>query len=271
MRKNRRGFLPLLISITFLGCSFNTDQVYFDRAQKAQSEEKYDVAIQEYKRVIEVDPGSPKALEAAEKAAFVARTFTEDFTSLIHFLKIILLRSPNEKVRVSAQKEIADIYFINLNNYSRAIEEYSRLLPLISDEPEKIETQLRIAKAYYFLGQFQQALFEIESTSKLKSTEKQKFETLLLKANILTGQKDYDDAAAIFLKMISEFPQMAKAEKVRVNLAVCYEELKKFDLAIEELVAYGKETPVEKDFVELKVERLKRIKELQPGAGGMRK
>lgn len=85
MRKNRRGFLPLLISITFLGCSFNTDQVYFDRAQKAQSEEKYDVAIQEYKRVIEVDPGSPKALEAAEKAAFVARTFTEDFTSLIHF------------------------------------------------------------------------------------------------------------------------------------------------------------------------------------------
>jgi tetratricopeptide (TPR) repeat protein len=263
--------LVLFFVLAFLGCSFRVETVYFEKAVKAEKEGNYPQAISDLKRVIEVLPDSKIALEAAQKGAFLARTFTEDYGSLLFFLNTILLGSSSANVRIGAQREIADIFFENLANYPRAIEEYSRLLPLSIPEAEKKIIQLKVARAYYFMGQFQQALYEIEAFEKSDLNEDQKFDAQLAKANIFTGQKKYDLAIEALDGLLKDYPQRAKSEKLLLNLAVCYEEKKEFEKAIEKLLAYREEDPKESDFIDLKIERLRKFKTLLPGAQGMKK
>ncbi len=255
----------------FLGCSFSTEELYFEKATNAEKEEKYDLALNYFLKTIEVKPESNLALQAAQRGAFVARSFTEDYGALLKFLRAILLRSNEIDTRIGAQAEIGDIYFEKLANYPKAIEEYSRLLTVKMSSPQKLDFRLKIAKAYYFMGQFKQSEFEINELEKIGIPETKKFEVELMKGNIYTGLKKFDSAIKVFQNLISNFPEKSKEEKVRMNMVVCFEEKKEFDSAISTLQKVALENPDEKDFIDLKIERLRHIKGLQPGAKGFKK
>ena len=263
--------LLLVLSLGISGCQLSTDDHYLRQAQKFEANEDYKQAISHLFRVIEVSEDNEKILKAAKHGAFLARTFTKDYESLLKFLRIIVLRGDKAKAREEAQFEIAEIYFSKLGDYSKAIEEFNRILNLDLDSSVKTDIRLKIVRSYYYLGQMGQAKLEIEDVEKREASEPFDFELSFLKANILTGLNDLSAAIQVYQRLLQEYPAQAKTEQVPINLAVCYEEKKDFDKAIEILASIEPEDIAQKEFIDLKIQRLKEIKELQPGAKGYRK
>ena len=76
------------------------------------------------------------------------------------------------------------------------------------DAVEKLNIQLKIARSYYHIGKLEQAHIEIQ-----KIQQGNQFEVLVLKGDILLGQRRFHRAASIYEETIKKFPQQSIANK----------------------------------------------------------
>ncbi len=260
----------IFVLACILGGCFSTDSMDFQRAERAAKAKQPEEAIKYYYRVIQRDPRSEKAMIAAREAARISYFDSRNYPAALNFYKHIVLYSPQGDERKEAQKKIALINYEQLADYRQAIAEFYKLLDLPHSLSEEFEFRFNIAKSYYFLNNFFQAQSEIETLLKHNIIPEQKFETLLLRANILLATKKMDVAAETYLKIIQEFPERAKKESVALNLAVCYEEQKKFHEAISTLQGLrdSYSTP---EFIDLRIKRLQERASYLPGAKGLKK
>ena len=126
------------------------------------------------------------------------------------------------------------VFFNHVSDYKQAITEYTRLLSLPHSEAEKRKYKFAIAKSYFFISNFFQA--EVEVNSLIDSdnpTNPNNYEPMVLKANILLTTKQVAKATELFKEIIKNFPQISKKDRITLNLAVCYEESKDFETAID--------------------------------------
>ena len=87
---------------------------------------------------------------------------------------------------------------------------------------------------------------------------------------ILMTTKKIDEAIKLFKKLLEENPRKAEKENVGINLSLAYEEKKDFSQAMK-ILEKMKDTYPTKEFIELKINRLKQRAKNQPGARGLRK
>ena len=92
----------------------------------------------------------------------------------------------------------------------------------------------------------------------------------LLLANIKHSDKHYDEAISLYNLILKDYPVQAQKENVMLSLAVCYEDTKQIQLAIDTLNKM-KDNAQDRFFVEQKIARLKEKMAQQPGARGLRK
>lgn len=253
----------LLFCWSLWGCGNSVDQ-QLRQGLSLQSQGAYREATIELERVMKREPGTHRGLQAARANAKILLYDLKRFDAAIEALKYIVLYSKDHEERNKAQMQTAQIYFDNLGWYDRALIEYGKLLSTDLTKEEKLKVKLAMARCYYYLGQFEQSLREInEYETKTSSLGEGDFDILLLRANILLAQKNIAQAARSLVTLLTEFPERSKKENVPINLVLCYEELGYFQKAIDLLISLRKDYEP-KDFIDLRIRKIQQRVQNQP-------
>lgn len=264
-----RIFLIISLVLVLSACS-SQEEADFKLAQKEMAQGHHRIALSYLEKVIKRNNRSKYPLEAAREAARISFFEIKDFNKAVQYHHFIVLNSPDEKERLESQKQIAAIYFNNLQNYPAAIIEYSKLQQMPHSDLEAAQYKMNVARAQYYQNNFFQAESEIDSLLKLKSDDSTRFSALMLKGNILVAKKEFPQAIEIFKGLIKSFPDKSNQENVPLILAVCYEENFDFKSAISILEEHKtKYSPPE--YIELRIKRLQERMKNAPGAKGFRK
>ncbi|MGZ3768444.1 MAG: tetratricopeptide repeat protein [Bdellovibrio sp.] len=262
-------YLLVVILFVLVACS-SQEQADYKQAQKEIAEEHYRIALSLLDQVIKRNASSDLPLAAAREAARISFFEIKDFDKAIQYHRFIILHSLNEKERLDSQKQVASIYFNNLQNYKLSLVEYSKLQELPHTDIEAAQYKMNMARAQYYLNNFYQSESEIDALLKLKSNDDIHFNALMLKGNILVGKKDFKAAAEIFKNLLQNHPEKAIQENVALTLAVCYEENFDFKGAIAVLEQYRNKY-TRQEYIELRIKRLQERMKNAPGAKGFRK
>ncbi len=255
--------------MSIVGCS-SQESADFKQAQKSISEGHFRIALDHLDRVIKRNSSSKYTLEAAREASRISFFEIKDFNKAIKYHHFLVLNSTDEKERLESQKQIASIYFNDLQNYQQAIIEYSRLFQMPHTDLEESQYRINIARAHYYLNNFFQSASEIDEVLKLTTDENVNFGALMLKGNILVAKKDFPKATEIFKNLINKYPEKAALENVALTLAVCYEESDDYKSAID-ILEQHRSSYKPPEYIDLRIKRLKERMKNAPGAKGYRK
>ncbi len=270
MKKSLKVLVATGLALSLLSCTNSTD-LEMQRGDRARAAGDFEKAVHHFRRVMKAEPTEERSLAAAEKAAEASLFELKNFTQALTFYKHIVIHSADQEQMLAAQKKVAEIVFRNLGDYDQAVREYYRLLELPHTPEEKMEYQMNLARAYFYLNNFYQSKVEIEQILEGRPKEHpDNFPALLLKANIFVSTKETDKAIEAFTELNELFPERANKEQIYLNLALAYEEKKDFDKAIEILTAALEHYPTP-EFLKLRIQRLETRKSLLPGAQGLRR
>ncbi len=243
----------------------------FKEAQKNSKRGDYKVALGYLDRIVKRNsPNTSYGLEAAREAFKLSFYELKNYPKAVNYLRFLVLHSGDQKERLESQKQIASIYFNDLQDYQASIIEYSKLQQMPHSDLEAAQYKLSVARAQFYLNNFFQAESEIDTLLKLKAIGTLRAGALLLKGNILIARKEYPKAIDVFKTLMAESPEYATQENVGLTLAVCYEENNNFKDAIRVLESFrGKYSPPE--YIELRLKRLSERLKNAPGAKGFKK
>lgn len=262
--------LALAICLSMTSCHLTPQRKYVSEAQKSAVVKDWARALEYYEKTVKVSPESQEAMLASREASKIALVEARDYSKLTVFLRHIIHHAKSQKERVEAQKLLAEIYFDKLTDYKTAIIELNRALEHYKTGKESSSLRLMLARAHFFLNDFYQAKSEIEFTLRDNADQELIFKAQLLKASILFNEKKLDEAISIYQKLMTEYPDKAKAEQVALSLAVCYEDKEDFQRAIEVLEKM-KDGQSGNEIIDVKIKRLQERQAQAPGARGLRK
>lgn len=262
----------VLTALSFLlaGCTFSMDWLRSVRAQRAISQQDFASALPLLQQIVDHQPQTERGINAARQGARVAHLEAKNYPSALVFYKHLILQSPDPMERKTAQRAIAQIYFENLQDFDQAVFEYEKLLKQDNTADEAFKYRLNLAKSHLQLNNSEQALNELNILLEKSPDNEQVFDIKMIKANVQVSNRQLADAAATWENILKEFPERAAKEKVALNLAVCYEEMKNFDRAIGVLEGL-RETYPEPEFLDKRIERLRERASNQPGAQGWKR
>lgn len=267
--------LKLLFSISaflFLSSCLSSTELELKRARQLLVEKKPAEAAAMFERVAARVGDKPEAAVASFEAAKIFQYDLKKFDAAIRNYRSVVARSVDSAVRREAQLKIAGLLFYDIQDFTGAVVEYSKLLELQHSTSEEIEWRSRIAKAYYYLGNYFQSSVEADRVLKIATgvDEEAVYQTYLLKANIHVGAREHEQAAMVLTSMIAQFPDRSKRDSIALMLAVAFEEQRNFVKAIEVLEKVREYDP-RRSFFDEKIKSLKDRQSQQPGARGFRK
>jgi tetratricopeptide (TPR) repeat protein len=251
------------ILVIVLGCSpFKRE---FKKANDLLAEKKTAEALIHIDRAIALAKDNESKVLSYRLAARITHIETKEFQKAIAYYRRLVLESNDRSEQATSQKMISEISFENLNDYPQSIIEISKFLDLPESKAEANRYRLMLARAYYYTNNRVQALVEVENALKTTMDDELKFQYLVLKGNIFSGQKDLKSATAAFREVVRAFPEKSVKDNVAVILSANLEEMFEFDEAIKVLEDLRPHYS-NPEYVNLKIERLKMRKKNQPGA-----
>lgn len=242
----------------------------FNRATDEAKKSHHRIALSYFDRVLKRDQEGDWGLRAAREGARISVFELKDYKKAGEYLRHLVLHSSDPIELEQAQRQLADVYFENLNDYAKAYAEFSKLLTMKLSSIERAKIQIKMARASFYLGDFRQAESEVETVLANPLESVTRFQALTLKGNILVAQKQYAKAAEIYQLALKDFPDLAREEHVHLQLAVCFEEDQRYRDAIATLEAI-RTTYQPPEYIELRIKRLQEKIRNQPGAKGFRK
>ena len=183
----------------------------------------------------------------------------EKFSSAVLILENFLKKNTGQKKTKILKQKLAEISFYHLKDYNKALKYYTELLKISLLPTEKFSAQYHIAKAFYYLGKYSQALIEVERCFFKGVLIDEEKKALLLKGRIFMAQEDFDKALALFQAQIKKNPD--QRDFFREYIAFIYESQENFLKAAQELKKIEKPSI----FIQGQIERLKKRQNSQPG------
>lgn len=258
----------LFLSLFFLSSCSPPDEKEYSKGIKEVEAKNYRTSLLHFENCIKYSPTSTWAISAAREAARISQYEIKNYAKAIFFHKHLVLYSHDSEERIKSQKEIAYLNFDSLQNYQVAVVEFYKLLQMTEKDSEIATYKLSIARAHYYLNNFEQAQSELNEVSRLKIPDNLQFDMMILSGNILVAQKNYAKAIFIYTELMKKFPEMSKKENVPLTLGVCFEENNQFKESIE-ILEKIKDTYKPAEYIELRIKRLKERLKNQPGAKGL--
>lgn len=242
----------------------------YKEAQEEISQGHHRIGLSSLDRVMKRAPGSEYAIKAARDGARIASLEIKDHKRALQYYQFLVLHSKDSGERMSAQKQLASIYFDQLQNYDQAIIELNKLIRDTDSDTDIAKNKLDIARANYYQNNLFQAQSELDDLLKLNIEDNERFSAWVLKGNIHIALKEYGKAIEILKKVTSLYPHKSLQENVYQTLAVCYEEIDNFVEAIKILESV-REKSAKPEYLEIRIKRLKDRQKNRPGARGLRK
>lgn len=264
--------LCLVIALTFFalgGCSFFLGNSV-DRALSFERSGNPTRALEIIRAVLLTAKDTEERARAAREGARIAMFVQKDYREAAGFNSELILNSSDPKERLQAQMQLSSIYLDQLVDYPAAVREINRLLPKLRDPTERAAFRLSLARAYFYMNNFEQADDEASQILMGPTDPDDRFHALLLRGNTALARKSVEKASGFFRQALAEFPERSERENVAITLAVAYEEIKDFKSAISALEEAKIRHP-NPDLLEIRIQRLKARQKQQPGARGLRK
>ncbi len=97
-------------------------------AEKLWTEKNYAAAVLEFDRIVKESPNTSLGLQSLWRASMTRTLFLNQQEDALKGLLSFIERASSSELVPQVQREIGDIYFSKLNQYSKAIEYYQKLL-----------------------------------------------------------------------------------------------------------------------------------------------
>lgn len=266
-RRVARAVFLSLATLVVSGCQ-PPEKRELARAQATAARGHFRTSLTYFENVLLRAPTSPSALAAAREGTKISLLDLKDHKKAIEFSRHLVHYSPDPEERISAQKQIASLYFDHLQDYGRAVIEYGRLMSMPTAHSDRPAFQLAIARSNYYLGKFDQAESEMERLLAEKLDPPNRFSALMLWGNVLVARKNFSKAVEVYKTTMREFPDRSRDENVGLSLALCYEENGDYRNSVAVLEGLrGSYSPPE--YIDFRIKRLKERQKNQPGAKGL--
>lgn len=163
-RNSQTKFYALLLLLAgealFSGCTVQSSiSNRYLTAEKLWTEKNYAAAVTEFDRIVKESPNSTIGLQALWRASMTRTLFLNQQESALQGFEAFLERASSSELAPEAQKEIAEIYFSKLNQLTKAIETYQRMIDSKKFKPDDEAFFLyRVSRAHFLLGHLKKAI-----------------------------------------------------------------------------------------------------------------
>ncbi len=250
-----------------LSCQSRSEKLYSQAYEKINQNQFAD-AIELLKSSAALEKENLKKTKALFEAARLLRFEIHNYDAALVILRKIVLESEDAKLRLLSQESIAEIYFDHLQDYLLALNELLILEPLLLESKKKENVRLKIAQAQRFSGNNAAALEYVEVA--LKNSDALRNNFLKLKAQIFQSQQKYDEALKIYENMFLKTPEYFIRENLFAAVSAVQEEKKDYKTAIEYLEKNTNQI-ADKNYLELRIKKLKEKQLAKPFSKGVRK
>lgn len=237
--------LFLALAIGLASCSPQPAKKAYILAEKLWQEERYPAAALEFERVVRLDPDGKLGSQALYRLGMTQTLFLDQQVGAIRTFREFIRKNPEENAEGvwSSKVQIGEILFEKLKRYDEAIDHYSGLLNERPSAAEADEFQYRIAKGYFYLWKFDEAIqaFQslMEKSTSLDWKERAEFEVIITKFTAAEQKPEnkrdaiYLDLADQFRKFLAQHPRSPYASQAKFHVAACLEEMDQLDQAYE--------------------------------------
>lgn len=262
----KKGFF-IFFSFFVFSCTPQYDRNYTEAYAEIEKGH-FRIATDLLEKAAQQDKDDKKRTKAYVEAARIARFEIQDFERAIRLNRQIILKSTDSRQRLLAQDAIAEIYFENIQNYSQALKEMLVLEQLNQGEEQNEKLRFKIAHAQFLSGNIPSALEYIDAS--LKSPVSDRKNLLKLKAQVLVGQKKFDEALACYEEIFKIDADFFQRENLFISTSIVYEEKEDYSSALAYLQKHQEQIK-DKAYLELRIKRLKERLTNKPLFKGRRK
>ncbi|MCC6138797.1 MAG: tetratricopeptide repeat protein [Bdellovibrionaceae bacterium] len=246
---------------TFLpSCVRTQGEALLDQAKNFENKADYPNAVRIYEKVFKTSSNKEVVLLSAYKAQELSYLHTKDYRKALKYLEYYIANTGSFSEAQESLKRLAYIEHKLLNLYEPAIRSYHRLLNSNKlDKKEEHTYRLEVARCHYAINEFDQAVQELETLSKIDADNDFKMSVMMLKANVFQSQNNTKMAVETMDKALALDISDANKKDVSLNKAIILEhqELYREALAaLEAIKAPG-------DVIEDKKEQLRRLAKFQ--------
>lgn len=277
MERSKRVFFQLashfpisamlaLALIAGFGCGLNSSKKEYILAERLWTDGKYRSAVAEFDKVYARDPKSRLGHQALFRAAMTQAYFLSQYEAAIEKFRTYTQVESDLPSVWEAQRQIGELLFSKLEHYNQAAAHYQALLKKSTlPSAEAPFFRYRIARSYFFLGRFDDALKEyqalIEGAPSSSYAEKAAYElgsTYFTRGEQLQekGGESYQKAMTAYKNFLKNYPKGDLVPQAKFGIASCLEEMDQLDRAYQAYEELKSTYPSPK-VIQIKLARIK--------------
>lgn len=220
-------FFTFLISLSLCSC-LRSD---FDRAGQKVREGKFYLAIEYYLSFAQKNPHHRKAIESLFLVGNIQKEILHEPQKAALTFQKIVSSFPLSPQTLKAQKTLADILNLTLQDYQRAVVEYEKFLQLSPKHKDAPEVLFQKAQCYGFLRKYAQANQEYKTLIETFPKYEKIQDVLLAYGNNAYIGGQYDVAIKNYAQLLNAHPSESLLAQAQFGIAASYEEIDEFNLA----------------------------------------
>ncbi len=225
----KKAYLTLLLLLSACSIQSSVSNRYL-AAEKLWTDKNYQAAVLQFDQIIKENPNSAIALQALWRASMTRTLFLGEHEEALRGFNTFLERATSSELAPQAQKEIGEIYFTKLSQYSKAIDHYQKLIlsKKFSSDDEAL-FRYRIARSNFLLNKVKKSIEDDEDLIRNypKSPPVLKAKIDLGNAWYTLGETDklaYSKALKIFQDLVLETQGKTDDESVSIYLQAKFNE-----------------------------------------------
>jgi TolA-binding protein len=227
------------------GCSVDSAKNHYVLAEKLWADGRYQAAVVEFGKVVKKDPSGPLGLQALIRSATTERLFLKNQRGALSKFQQYLRLAGDSKDSLAIERQVGDLLFEELGEYGESIQHYEAMLARHPADPQRPEYLFRVARSYFFLWKFPEAVAAYKKILKEYPgtvwSERAAFEIGLTYFTsgghragdrpIAESSQAYSKALSAYEAFLSAYPKSPLASRALYGIASCYEEMDQLDLA----------------------------------------
>jgi len=219
------------MALLFTGCSGGTGEHHWILAEELFHNKQFKASLRQFQKTIEADPKSQIGQKAYLRKAEIKEVYLNNPKGAVKDYKQFILRSTNGNLILQAQKKIADIEYLKLQNYKMAIHSYKKLYNYKPKLPLQDFYIFRIGKSFYYLYDFANAQKYFEQLVEQFPNSNLIYRSIFELGNTLYTNGKYKQAIKNYKKVIRLSDDKRLKIMAKYGIASSYEERNELDRA----------------------------------------